>query len=190
VSQVLEGLLRGLRAEQPDASGGEWGIVRHAILSEQRLDNGCAESVGRLLEFVGRVTRALSGEDRDLLSLVQNVSGLPQLRRIRQSRAARIFVRSMVRHVALGSFALLYFHLLYIDREADVRHGAIGERGAAGEVRQVLDVRRSHHALVILRDVHKSLVEFDVLLRESSDQVVKLHSGDGEHRSAVELGVI
>src|SRR3954452_9187168 len=99
-------------------------------------------------------------------------------------------MRSVVWNVALGSFALLYLHLLNIDREADVRDGAIGERGATSKVSKVFDVRRTHHALVEIGDVHKSLVEGHILLRVRADQIVKLHSGDGEHRRAVELGVI
>src|SRR5581483_9917235 len=67
---------------------------------------------------------------------------------------------------------------------------APAEGGAAGEVRHRFDVLRPHHAGVVDGDVHEKPVEIDVLLGVRVDQVVKMMSGDGQHRLAVELRVI
>jgi hypothetical protein len=48
----------------------------------------------------------------------------------------------------------------------------------------------SHNAGVIDADVHKELVQLDVLLGKGFNQVMKLKPGDGKHGLAVELGVI
>ena len=64
----------------------------------------------------------------------------------------------------------------------DVRHAAAGQRRAAGELDDVLDVRRAHDPRVVDADVHEQLVELDVLLRVGADQVVVLQAGDREHR--------
>jgi hypothetical protein len=61
------------------------------------------------------------------------------------------------------------FHLLEVHREGEVRDAAVGERGAACEVRHVLDVRRPHDPLVELRDVGEQAIERDVLLGVRAD---------------------
>lgn len=71
-----------------------------------------------------------------------------------------------------------------------MRHAPIGERGAAGEIDHVLHVLRPHHAAVVDAHIHEQLVELHVLLRERVQQVVKPEARDGEHRLAVELGVV
>ena len=57
-------------------------------------------------------------------------------------------------HVALRSL-VLDLQLLQVDREGDVRDAAAGERGAAGEIGDVLDVRRAHDAHVVDGDVRE-----------------------------------
>ena len=96
----------------------------------------------------------------------------------------------MVRDVALRALLLLALHLLKINRDGDVRNLPIGERHTAGEIHYILNVSWSHDALVVNRDIDKELVERDVLLRVSSDEIVILQASDGQHRSAVELGII
>ena len=54
----------------------------------------------------------------------------------------------------------------------------------------VVDVRRSHDALVVDGHVHEELVEVHVLLVVRADQVVEGVAGDREHRLAVALGVV
>ena len=48
----------------------------------------------------------------------------------------------------------------------------------------------SHDALVELGDIHEELVEINVLLIMSSDQVVKSMPGDGQHRLAVAFRIV
>ena len=67
---------------------------------------------------------------------------------------------------------------------------AVGERRAARQLDDVLDMGRAHDARVVDGDVHEQLVELDVLLGEGVDQVVVLQPGDRQHRLAVELGVV
>ena len=62
-----------------------------------------------------------------------------------------------------------------------MRDAALGERGAAGEVDDVLDVRRAHDPRVVDRDIHEQLVELDILLGVRVHQVVELHAGDRQH---------
>src|SRR5436309_2743193 len=50
--------------------------MNDAIFSEQRLDDGSCQRVGGLLQLVGRVMRALSSEDGNLLAFIQNVGRL------------------------------------------------------------------------------------------------------------------
>ena len=70
-------------------------------------------------------------------------------------------------------------------RDAAIAQAPCGRPGGSR-----LDVCRAHDPRVVNRDVHKKLVEIDVLLRMGVDQVVKMMAGDREHRLAVELGVI
>jgi hypothetical protein len=70
------------------------------------------------------------------------------------------------------------------------RDAAAGNSRPAGELGDVLHVRRPHHAGAVDRDVREHAIEVDVLLRERVDQVVKVMAGDGEHGLAVELRVV
>ena len=54
-------------------------------------------------------------------------------------------------------------------------------RQTAREFRNILDVCCSHYPLVVNAGIHKKLVEFHILLGLCSDQVVELHSCDGQH---------
>ena len=65
-----------------------------------------------------------------------------------------------------------------------------GQRRAAGQVDHILHVRGAHDALVEYADIHKKLVERDILLGEGADQVVILEAGDGQNGGAVELGIV
>ena len=59
-----------------------------------------------------------------------------------------------------------------------MRNAAIAKRRATSQIRDLLDVRRSHDARVINRDVHKNSVEIDILLRMRVDQVMVVMAGD------------
>ena len=71
-----------------------------------------------------------------------------------------------------------------------MRHGAITECSAAGQIGHHFHVRRSHHTFVVGCDVDEQLVGLHVLLRMGPDQVVVREAGDGEHRLAIQLGVV
>ena len=57
-------------------------------------------------------------------------------------------------------------------------------------IHDVDDVRGPHHALVVRRDIHKQLVQIDILLVVRSDQVVKGVAGNREHRLAIAFRII
>ncbi len=71
-----------------------------------------------------------------------------------------------------------------------MRHGAPRQRGLDRLVDDVLDVRWTHDPLIVLGDVHVELVEIDVLLIVSADQIVERVAGDGEYRLAIALRVV
>ena len=48
----------------------------------------------------------------------------------------------------------------------------------------------AHDPLVIDADIHKELVEGDILLGVSADQIVELQAGDRQHRRPIHLGVV
>ena len=182
-------LLRRARAEQPDGARRVGAVVRHHAFTEQRLDDRRRQQIGHALELVPGAQRSAPGEDRHLAAGVQELGGASQILVGRQPRAARRDVGGVVRNVALGA-QLVGLHLLHVHRDRDVRDPVVGQRRATGEVDDVLDVRGTHDARVVLADVYEEAVELDVLLRVGADQVVIGQSGDREHGLAVELGVV
>ena len=48
----------------------------------------------------------------------------------------------------------------------------------------------THDAGIIDSDVFEQFIELDILLRVGIDQIVKLHPCDGQHRRAIELGIV
>src|SRR5205823_5509140 len=73
---ILHCLLRGLGAEKANSASRVRTIVGHCRFAEQRLHDWSCQQFRRLLEFVGRVERSSSGQDRDLLSTVQDLGSL------------------------------------------------------------------------------------------------------------------
>ncbi len=65
-----------------------------------------------------------------------------------------------------------------------------GESCADGEFSYITGVRGAHDALVVNTRILEKLIQCHVLLGMSSDYVVELHSGNGEHRLAIHLSVI
>src|SRR5579863_3260757 len=95
-----------------------------------------------------------------------------------------------MRDIAARSLFLLDLFLLDVNRKCDVRYGVVGKRGPACQFSDVLHMRRTHNAFVKNGDVHVKLVECHILLREGSDQIVKLKSCDRQNRLVVEFGVV
>jgi hypothetical protein len=71
-----------------------------------------------------------------------------------------------------------------------MRHSATRHRGPAGELHDVLNMRWPHDAAVVHACVHEELIELDVLLCVRRDKIVILQPGNGEHRRAIDLGVV
>ena len=132
---------------------------------------------------------AASRQDHDLLSAVQDVGGLREIRVVRQPRAVRLELGGVPRDVPLRPLSV-DLALLQVDRKGDMRYAAIEQCRPARQVRDVLDMCRPHDSRVVLRDIHEELVELDVLLREGADEVVKGHPRDRQHRLAVEFRVV
>jgi hypothetical protein len=51
-------------------------------------------------------------------------------------------------------------------------------------------VSGAHNALVVNTDVLKKFVKLHVLLRVGSNQIMKLHASDGQHRLAIQLRIV
>ena len=66
----------------------------------------------------------------------------------------------------------------------------VGKRGSTSQLDGVLDMVRTHDLRVVDADVDEQAVEFDVLLSEGVEQVVKLQAGNRQHRLAVEFRII
>jgi hypothetical protein len=66
-------------------------------------------------------------------------------------------------HVAREARVAARLLHLVVDRYRDVGRGAVGERGPAGQVDDVLRVRGAHDALAVAADVLEKGVVVDVL---------------------------
>jgi len=97
-----------------------------------------------------------------------------------------------MRDVAFRTRALLDFLFLFlkIHRHGDVRHTAKCHGGAAGKIDDIFHMVGAHDALVIHANIDEQLVERDILLRMSPNQVVKLQTGDRQNWLMIKLGVI
>src|SRR5207248_6598454 len=178
------------RAQQADAAGGVGTIVRDTGFAQQRLDDGRSPQIGSALEFVSGMQSAGAGKDGDFFAGVQDFCGFIEISFVGQASATGEDVGRMMRNVALAALLLFDFFFLQVHRNGDVGDAAIGERGAAGEIHDVFHVGGAHDAFVEDGDIHKKLVEGDILLGEGADEVVILQSGNGQHRRLVELGVV
>src|ERR1041384_5523899 len=92
--------------------------------------------------------------------------------------------------VPAGCLFLLHFLFLQVHWKGNMRYSVISKGRSARQVCDVLHMGRPHNALVEHGDIHKKLVERNVLLRESADEIVKLKPGNGKHRLVVKFGII
>ena len=79
---------------------------------------------------------------------------------------------------------------MQVDREINVRNAPAAERGAASQMRDIVDVFRSHHAGVVNRHVHEYAIQINILLRVRIDQIVIVVPGNRQDRLAVQLRII
>ena len=160
-----------------------------APLPSSGLTMGAASSSATASSSSQAPIRPAAGQDRHLPALVQHAGRLPEIVVGGQPRAAGPCIRGVMRDIPLRP-ALVGGHLLDVDRNRDVAHPAIGQRGATGEVHHVLHVRGVHDARVVLAHVDVEPVQLDVLLLVGVDEVGIGQTGDGDHRLAVQLGVV
>lgn len=71
-----------------------------------------------------------------------------------------------------------------------MRNAAIGKRCPTLQIGDGLKMFDPHDARVVSGDASEQLVEFDVLLRMSTEQVVVAKPGCRQDRRAIELGVV
>ncbi len=69
-------------------------------------------------------------------------------------------------------------------------YAAVGNCGAAGQIGHVLDVSRAHDASIVDRDVGKKPIKVHILLSMCIDEIMKVVTGDREHRLSVQFGII
>src|SRR3954469_17191491 len=118
--------------------------------------------------------RARAGENGYFLSLVEDFGSALNIVLVGNARTAGPRVRHVPRLVALGALAVTKGLLLQIDRHGYMCHAAIRKCSADRQLDDVLDVRRSHDALVVYAGIDEQLIGLDVLLRQGTDQVVEL----------------
>ena len=114
-----------------------------------------APSVSATASSSSPAERAAPGEDCDFSAFVQKRGRLAQALLRWQARVFGPHGRciAVARLAALGGPLLFERHGLQVRRESQMRDPALTQRGAAGEIRQILDVRGPHDARVEDRDV-------------------------------------
>jgi hypothetical protein len=72
--------------------------------------------------------------------------------------------------------------LLHVNWNCQVRYTSIGQCCPASQISNILDVVRTHNACVVCRHIDENLVQLDILLAVSVDEVVVLKPRDRKHR--------
>jgi hypothetical protein len=67
---------------------------------------------------------------------------------------------------------------------------AFGQRHAAGERHDVLDVSSAHHSSAVDRDICKQAGLIHILLSEGIDEIVIRQSGNGDYGGAIALRIV
>ena len=186
---TFERVLRRPGAEQADTARRIRARIRHAGFAEHRLDDRGAENLGDFLQFLAGADGTAAGYDDRLFALIEQLRRFADRSIGRDMGALGPDIGDMVRPVALRA-QRIGRHFLHIDRHRHMRDAAIGERGAASQLDDILDMRRAHDAVVVFADVDEELVELDILLGLGVQQVVELQTGDRQYRNTVELGVV
>ena len=101
-----------------------------------------------------------------------------------------IDIFTVLLHVHVGTLIVGTLPFLNVFRNRDMGHGAMTKRGANGFVDYVMDMGRSHDALVVSSNIHVQLVEINVLLKTRADHIVEGMAGNREYRLTIALGVI
>ena len=165
----FDSILRGLCSEQPNAASGVGAVIRHSSFTQQSFDDGCAECLRQLFQFLGGMQCALTGQYRDLPSPIENIRGMFQLDPCWKLVEVGGNRRGVMDRVPLRS-ALLDLLNLHIHRNGDVGHAAGSQSCADREVGHALHMRSAHDSLVIDRDIDEELIQSNVLLGKSTHQ--------------------
>src|SRR6185437_555342 len=96
----------------------------------------------------------------------------------------------MPRDIGRGSLLVRGRHLLNIFWDCDVTDSASRQGSLNGLVHDIIHMRGAHHALVVFADVHEELVQINVLLVMSADQIMKGMASNCQHWLTVALGVV
>ncbi len=73
-------------------------------------------------------------QDGNLLAAIQNFCSSFKVRCIGHHGSLSVGMRSVVRHITLGTLPVFDLHFLNVHRESQVRYGAIRKRRATGEI--------------------------------------------------------
>ena len=133
--------------------------------------------------------RALAGEDRDLLALVEHAGRALEVLVVRKHARARVADAGEDRAV-LARRRLDGLLLLDVTREDEGRDAAPVERDADRAVDQVARLRGLHADLDELGDVLEEHLQVDLLLVGGAERHAFLLADDREDGRVVELGVV
>jgi hypothetical protein len=186
----LEGLLRGARAQKPDASGGQGVIVRYHAFAEQGLDDGSAEKLRRADQLVAGLIGTLTSQDGDLLPGIQDLRRTGDRLRVGNAGRLRLGEGGVMRNVAVGGFHRRLRLLLHVHRDRHMGNAAVRQGHAAGQFDGVLHLQWAHDPGRIERHVLEQLGMIHVLLREGVDEIVIGQAGDRNHGGLVKFGVV
>src|SRR4051812_27817485 len=95
-------------------------VVRYDCFSEQGFDNGSAEFVCNLYDFVARAKRALPDKNDRLLRFVEQKGGHPQFVFARNGERRRPLARRGACDLVHGAFPR-WLYLLIVNRKSYVR---------------------------------------------------------------------
>ena len=178
-------LVGGLGAEQADRAGDPRKIVGQHGLTEQRLGDAGAQSIGDCDDLIGRVERARADQDRDFLAGVQHVGGLAQLALVGDDFRRLIADARMQR--AMGARRLLVFQVLQIVGKDQRRHPPLGDGDAHRAIGQMAYLRRHRRGVdECAGDILEQRRQVDLLLVMAAERRARLLSGDRQHRHVIE----
>jgi hypothetical protein len=130
-----------------------------------------------------------AGENRNVFAGIQDFRCAPDFGFRRRSSAASKHIGSVMQNVSRRTVSI-DLQLLHVDRHRQVRYASIGKCCPASQIRNILDVVRTHNACVVCRHIDEKLVQLDVLLAVSVDEVVVLKPRDRQDWLSIQFRVI
>jgi hypothetical protein len=145
--------------------------------------------LGDFFKFLSSSQGPTTSQNDNLFTVVQNICSLLQIGLLGQPGTTHKDIRSMMGNIAFRAQPL-GAHRLHIHRESDVGHATVAQGRAAGEVSNVLNMRRTHNASIIDSHIGKEPVELHILLGVGTNQVMIGQASQREDWLAVELGIV